>query len=589
MTEPRDDATEQSPESLGDSLLRSVINLPQPKIKNPIGAGGLKAMQLPAVSLRGLAVVACLAALFGTTVVFILNAETRLLKEGSQSVLPAVAFIVVVICYRFCQRYLIAQSSRAVEDSLHHWRKRMMQKVSRLSLRHVEDMGKSELSEGLTRHYEPLSQSIITIASGVENFILLLFMYVYLIFLSPMAALLTGFVGLITVVAYLSVSDRMGRNMRESGAADSLFGDLSRSSVEGVKELRLNAKKRADFLSDGSEASEALYEKRAAGASLYAEVMASGTTASYLMAGSVVFLLPILDSSQKDDVSRIVMAVLFIIGPIGGVIASIQQFNIARFSVQALMALESKLDVALGTLAMSETAQSKDLDFADFDEIKLSHVGYTHRVSGSDDVGFSVADIDLHLKRGTIAFITGSNGSGKTTIMRVIVGLYNRSQGDIAVDGEVLDTALPQAYRDLFATVFTDYHLFTKPYALNDEQLGQLRYWLERLGIASKLSGDVSEGIDGSMLSTGQRKRLALALALAEGRPIIVLDEWAADQDPQTRQFFYTELLPELKAAGRSFIIVTHDEKYFSQADLHYHAEYGQLTLVDNNQTERGS
>ena len=109
------------------------------------------------------------------------------------------------------------------------------------------------------------------------------------------------------------------------------------------------------------------------------------------------------------------------------------------------------------------------------------------------------------------------------------------------------------------------------------------------MGIASKLSGDVSEGIDGSTLSTGQRKRLALALALAEGRPIIVLDEWAADQDPQTRRFFYTELLPELKAAGRSFIIVTHDERYFSQADLHYHAEYGQLTLVDINQTERGS
>ena len=86
MTESRDDATEQSRASLGDSLLRSVINLPQPKIKNPLGAGGLKAMQLPAVSLRGLAVVACLAALFGTTVVFILNAETRLLKEGSQSV-----------------------------------------------------------------------------------------------------------------------------------------------------------------------------------------------------------------------------------------------------------------------------------------------------------------------------------------------------------------------------------------------------------------------------------------------------------------------------------------------------------------------
>jgi putative ATP-binding cassette transporter len=68
-------------------------------------------------------------------------------------------------------------------------------------------------------------------------------------------------------------------------------------------------------------------------------------------------------------------------------------------------------------------------------------------------------------------------------------------------------------------------------------------------------------------LSTGQRKRIALMVALMEDRDFIVLDEWAADQDPVFRKKFYKKILPSLKKQGKTVIALTHDDAYYDTAD----------------------
>jgi putative ATP-binding cassette transporter len=90
--------------------------------------------------------------------------------------------------------------------------------------------------------------------------------------------------------------------------------------------------------------------------------------------------------------------------------------------------------------------------------------------------------------------------------------------------------------------------------------------YLERLEIAHKVS--LKNGaFTTTDLSTGQRKRLALVHAYLEGRPVLVFDEWAADQDPTFRHLFYTELLPELRAKGHLLVVISHDDRYFHLAD----------------------
>ena len=78
-------------------------------------------------------------------------------------------------------------------------------------------------------------------------------------------------------------------------------------------------------------------------------------------------------------------------------------------------------------------------------------------------------------------------------------------------------------------------------------------------------------------LSDGQRRRLALLCALVEDRDLYLFDEWAADQDPEFKAIFYRRVLPDLRAAGKAVIAITHDDRYFDVADRLVFMENGRV------------
>ena len=83
-------------------------------------------------------------------------------------------------------------------------------------------------------------------------------------------------------------------------------------------------------------------------------------------------------------------------------------------------------------------------------------------------------------------------------------------------------------------------------------------------------------------LSSGQRRRLALAVAVAENRPVILFDEFAADQDPRFRAYFYDTLLPRLAAGGHLVIAVTHDDSQFAKCDRLIRMEAGRIVGISS-------
>jgi putative ATP-binding cassette transporter len=176
-----------------------------------------------------------------------------------------------------------------------------------------------------------------------------------------------------------------------------------------------------------------------------------------------------------------------------------------------------------------------------------------------------------------MTFIVGGNGSGKTTLAKIITGLYSPEQGSITLAGDRITEESSEYYRQHFSAVFSDFFLFDSLLGLESVELdAHARSYLSKLRLDQKVS--VKEGVLSTIdLSRGQRKRLALLTAYLEDRPFYVFDEWASDQDPVFKETFYLELLPELKSRGKTLIVITHDEKYFSLADRVVQLDYGKL------------
>jgi len=198
--------------------------------------------------------------------------------------------------------------------------------------------------------------------------------------------------------------------------------------------------------------------------------------------------------------------------------------------------------------------------------IELRQARYRFEARQEGAKPFEVGPIDLQLRRGETLFIVGGNGSGKTTLVKLLLGLYRPSEGQLLLDEVPVDDSSREAYRGLFSAIFSDYHLFDELVAQDAEHVRAAGELMRRLDVADKVR--LVDGMFSTTdLSTGQRKRLALVHAWLEDRPVVMFDEWAADQDPEFRNVFYRDLLPELKREGRTLIVVSHDDRYFDVAD----------------------
>ena len=193
---------------------------------------------------------------------------------------------------------------------------------------------------------------------------------------------------------------------------------------------------------------------------------------------------------------------------------------------------------------------------------------------------FKLGPINIKIKQGDIVFIVGENGGGKTTLIKLLLGLYVPQQGQIMLDGKTVTAQYMDDYRQLFTTIFSDFYLFDELLNAEQDLPQQANKYLKKMKIDHKVT--IKDGaFTTTDLSTGQRKRLALINAWLEERPVLVFDEWAADQDPSFRRIFYTQLLPDLKKLGKTIIVISHDDRYFNIADQLVRMENGNVISED--------
>lgn len=471
-----------------------------------------------------------------------------------------VTFALSCIVVLTAQGRALALTARASEATVQRVRVRFVDLIRRADLDAFEALGPARVYAQIAGDTATLSEAGVAVVYGAISTIALVLTALYIATLSSLAFVVIVVLFSATTYLYLVSQRASGAHLNYARDAEARFFETFNHLLGGFKEVKMSSARGDDLEVNYLVAQSLETESRKIDA---INRLNSGLniahTSFYVLLASVVFALPQhLDSTQT--VMKVTYIVIFMLATIEGVMKALPLLTKANLALEALARTESQLAAARRAEEAPATAPRPGIR-------RLEMHGVVYAYAGADGrAAFTLGPCDLTLAAGETVFLVGENGSGKSTLLRVLTWLYEPRAGVILWDGQLVDRSNVVDYRNLFATVFSDFHLFDRLYGLSNVDPVRARALLETMGIAGKTAFENGRftNLD---LSTGQRKRLALVAALLEDKAVYVLDELAADQDSEFRRRFYEDLLPSMKARGKTLAVVSHDERYFHVAD----------------------
>lgn len=192
---------------------------------------------------------------------------------------------------------------------------------------------------------------------------------------------------------------------------------------------------------------------------------------------------------------------------------------------------------------------------------------------------------DIKITQGEKVAIVGENGSGKTTFLNLLLRFLEPQEGEITVNGTNINEIEADSYRGLFAVVDQAPYLFSGTIRENiDLDLRTDRETFLRACEKSGADNFIAKlpekeksviGQNGSMLSGGERKKVAVARAMVREAPIIVLDEATAGYDGESDAHLHDFLIHQTE--GKTLIVITHNQEHLEGMDRVYCLKNGKL------------
>ena len=513
-------------------------------------------------SLRKLVFMSGIGGISSAAILAAINVGAQAVDESHRpSLWAATLFVISLILFIKTQTYVTITVTAEIEAIIHKLRVRLMDDVRRSELLEVERIGRSRIFAAITSDAAVLTQASNTLCYSMQGVVVVFFVALYVAYLSFVAFALS----VVILVAAGALFHFRGRRLVEERAKAAeqerrLFDRLG-DFLDGFKEVRLNSARSSDLFDDAVNVS-----RTAANIKIGAQVdtfkqIVSTQSYVYILLGAVVFVAPLFSASLTgSSITQTTTALLFVVGASLGLVQSIPILSNANAAADRLEQLNSDLHATV-SIEAGETRVVKR-----FDKIEMRNIVFSY-IDRFSEAAFKIGPIDFTLRSGDLVFITGGNGSGKSTFLRVFAGLYPPNSGEITLDRMRINDHTRDAYRSLMSAIFFDYHLFHRLYGMPEADPAEIERLLTQFRLEDKtgLSRGEFRTLD---LSGGQRRRLALIVSLLEKRPILLLDEWTAEQDPEFRRKFYDELLPEMMRSGATVVVITHDDRYLDELKL---------------------
>jgi putative ATP-binding cassette transporter len=482
-----------------------------------------------------------------------------------------IAFCVALPIVRFISELLQVQlSSGALFDQ----RLRLSRQILDAPLRKLEEVGPHRLLVALTEDIATISGALTTLPLLCMHAAIVIGCLIYLGWLSQWMLLgVFGFM-ILAVVSYQFAMTRAQHYFKKARESwDLLYKDF-RSLTEGTKELKLHRSRREAFLSQVlSVNAQTLRRHNIYANAIYNGARSWGQVLIFVFIGLLLFVVPAFSAVSLQTRMSYTLIILYLMTPVEVILNSVPLLGRAKIAVQKIeelgLLLPSDVDSA-------HARPRREIEESKWQTLELTGVTHTYYRESEDD-NFVLGPIDLSFNRGELVFLTGGNGSGKTTFAKLLTGLYLPESGEIRLDRNVVTDETRDDYRQNFSVVFSDFYLFETLLGLESGATDdRAQDYLQQLHLNHKVTV-VNGALSTTSLSSGQRKRLALLTAYLEDRPFYVFDEWASDQDPLFKKIFYHQLLPELKARNKTILVISHDEAYYHIADRVVKLNYGMI------------
>jgi len=441
-------------------------------------------------------------------------------------------------------------------------RRELGEKVLAAPIDQIERYRSHRLIPVLTHDVDTISDFAFAFAPLAVSLTVTLGCLGYLASLSwPMFLVMLVAIGLGTTMQFVA----RAWGMRGFEAAREAEDDLQKhynAIAEGAKELRIHRPRRQRmFLHGIRNTANRICDTQIRSINTFVIAKSLGSMLFFVVIGLALALQSWWPSADKTVMSGFVLVLLYMKGPLEHLIGTLPIISKAQIAFRRIAELSKQFSSPEPHLLLDDQSQPA----TPLHSLVLNQVSYSFApVPGSEP--FRLGPVNVSIQQGDIVFIVGENGCGKTTLIKLLLGLYAPQSGSIELNGQAVTAANRDDYRQIFTTIFADYYLFDDVIQGDKPVPEDAARYLRRLEIDHKVS--IRDGVFSTTdLSTGQRKRLALVSAWLEERPVLVFDEWAADQDPTFRRIFYTELLPDLKRLGKTIIVISHDDRYFDSAD----------------------
>ncbi|UTV29156.1 ABC transporter ATP-binding protein [Photobacterium atrarenae] len=457
-------------------------------------------------------------------------------------------------------------------------RRHLIDKLGRISMRQYEEKGSGGITSHLITDVETIDKFVgDTLSRFLVGLLTVVGTAVILLWLNWQLGLFILLVNPIVVYASKKMGNRVKTLKRKENQAFEKFQQRLVETLDGIYQLRASNREREFLAQLKSNADKIRYD-----ADKYAWQSEAAGRISFLLflVGFELFRAMAMVMVLFTDLTIGQMFAVF--GYLWFMLGPVQELLGIQFAWYGASAAMQRLN---GLIALEEevrpVAKVNPFQAGEALQIDVRDLHFAY-----DEDKEVLRGLNLSIPAGKRVALVGSSGGGKSTLIQLLLGIYQKDNGDILINGVPVEDVSYEALREKMAVVLQHPVLFNDTLRNNlcmgaqfsDEQLWQALEIAQMMDVTERLTNglDTEIGRQGIRLSGGQRQRLAIARMILANPDFVILDEATSALDTATEAALHKALNEFL--ADRTTLIVAHRLSAVKQADLIYVLEDGQVS-----------